>query len=95
MPEEPGGLRSSSNCVSFASEATIIHLSSRRVVLAGVTANPDSVWVTQQARNVAMDLNDQDVAVRILLRDHDAKAGTCRPPRSAGSLRAQEQEALA
>jgi putative transposase len=50
-----------------------IHLSSRRVVLAGVTANPDSGWVTQQARNVAMDLNDQDFAVRILLRDHDAK----------------------
>jgi putative transposase len=50
-----------------------IHLSSRRVVLAGVTANPDSAWVTQQARNVAMDLNDQDLTVRILLRDHDAK----------------------
>jgi putative transposase len=50
-----------------------IHLSSRRVVLAGVTANPDSGWVAQQARNVAMDLNDQDFAVRILLRDHDAK----------------------
>jgi putative transposase len=50
-----------------------IHLSSRRVVLAGVTANPDSAWVTQQARNVVMDLDDQDLAVRILLRDHDAK----------------------
>ncbi len=50
-----------------------IHLSGRQVVLAGVTANPDSAWVTQQARNVAMDLNDQDLAVRILLRDHDAK----------------------
>jgi putative transposase len=50
-----------------------IHLSSRRVVLAGVTANPDAAWVSQQARNVAMDLNDQGLAVRILLRDHDAK----------------------
>jgi putative transposase len=50
-----------------------IHLSSRRVIAAGVTANPDSVWVTQQARNVVMDLNDQALAVRILLRDHDAK----------------------
>jgi putative transposase len=54
-----------------------IHLSSRRVVLAGVTANPDSAWVTQQARNVAMDLNDEDLAVRILLRDHDAKFTGC------------------
>jgi len=50
-----------------------IHLSSRRVVLAGVTANPDAAWVTQQGRNVAMDLNDQGLAVRIVLRDHDAK----------------------
>jgi hypothetical protein len=25
-----------------------IHLSSRRVVLAGVTANPDSAWVTSR-----------------------------------------------
>jgi putative transposase len=50
-----------------------IHLSSRRVVLAGVTANPDLAWVTQQARNVAMDLDDHDLAVRFLLRDHDAK----------------------
>jgi hypothetical protein len=43
------------------------------VVLAGVTANPELAWVTQQARNVATDLNDQDLAVRIVLRDHDAK----------------------
>ncbi len=36
-----------------------VHLGSRRVVLAGVTANPDSAWVSQQARNAAMDLNDR------------------------------------
>jgi putative transposase len=50
-----------------------IHLSSRRVVLAGVTAKPDSAWVTQQARNAAMDLGDRGVSIRFLLRDHDAK----------------------
>jgi hypothetical protein len=50
-----------------------IQLSSRRVVLAGVTANPDSAWVTQQARNAAMALNDRGVSIRFLLRDHDAK----------------------
>jgi putative transposase len=50
-----------------------IQLSTRRVVAAGVTANPDSVWITQQARNAAMDLNDRGVSVRFLLRDHDAK----------------------
>jgi putative transposase len=50
-----------------------IHLSSRRVVLAGVTANPDSAWVIQQARNAAMDLGDRGVSLKLLLRDHDAK----------------------
>jgi putative transposase len=54
-----------------------IHLSTRRVVLAGVTANPDAAWVTQQARNAAMDLNDQDLAARFLPRDHDAKFTGC------------------
>jgi hypothetical protein len=50
-----------------------IQLSTRRVVLAGVTANPDSAWTIQQARNVARDLNDQQLPARCLLRDHDAK----------------------
>jgi putative transposase len=50
-----------------------IHLSTRQVVLAGVTANPDSAWVTQQARNLTMDLDQQDLSISLLLRDHDAK----------------------
>jgi putative transposase len=50
-----------------------IHLSTRRVVAAGITAHPDSAWVTQQARNAAMDLDDRGVPSRFLLRDHDAK----------------------
>jgi putative transposase len=50
-----------------------LHLSTRRVVAAGVTANPDSAWVTQQARNAAMNLDDRGVSIRFLLRDHDAK----------------------
>src|SRR6266487_3336917 len=44
-----------------------IQLSTRWVVLAGVTANPDSAWVSQQARNVAMDLDDRGVSLRFLL----------------------------
>jgi transposase InsO family protein len=50
-----------------------IHLSSRRVVVARVTVSPDSAWVTQQARNATLDLNDRGVSIRFLLRDHDAK----------------------
>jgi putative transposase len=50
-----------------------IELSTRRVVVAGVTANPDSAWVTQQARNVMLDLGDRAALPRFLLRDHDTK----------------------
>jgi len=50
-----------------------IQLSTRRVIVAGVTAHPDTAWVTQQARNAAMELSDRGVSVRFLLRDHDAK----------------------
>ncbi len=48
-----------------------IELHSRRVHLAGVTANPDSAWVTQQARSLAAD--EQLENVRFLIRDRDGK----------------------
>ena len=41
--------------------------------LAGVTANPDSRWVTQQARNLLLVLEERGRRVRFLLRDRDAK----------------------
>ncbi len=44
---------------------------SRRVLLAGVTANPDGVWMRQQARNLAVD--ERLHGVRFLLHDRDAK----------------------
>lgn len=43
----------------------------RRVHLAGVTANPDSPWVTQQVRNLAIDEKLADV--HYLIHDRDAK----------------------
>jgi putative transposase len=50
-----------------------VQVSTRQIVAAGVTANPDSTWITQQARNATMDLNDRQLSVRFLIRDHDAK----------------------
>jgi len=45
----------------------------RRVWLAGCTRNPTGEWVTQQARNLGLDLSEQ--GVRFLIRDRDSKYG--------------------
>jgi putative transposase len=48
----------------------IVH-GSRRVWFAGCTANPTGGWVTQQARNLGLDLADQ--GIRLPIRDRDSK----------------------
>jgi transposase InsO family protein len=48
-----------------------IHLGSRRVHVLGVTRNPDSAWVTQQARNLAV--GERFEGIRFVIRDRDAK----------------------
>jgi len=50
-----------------------IELERRRVDLAGVTANPNGAWVTQQARNLIMTVADQEQRPRFLIRDRDRK----------------------
>jgi putative transposase len=50
-----------------------IELGSRRLIWANCSANPDSAWVAQQARNVAYELQDRDVPVRFVIHDRDAK----------------------
>ena len=41
----------------------------RRVYLAGITANPDGAWTTQAARNFLMDPGARAASVRFLIRD--------------------------
>jgi putative transposase len=50
-----------------------IELGRRRVWITGVTGHPDASWVTQQARDVTGDLEDEGIAVKFLLRDRDTK----------------------
>ncbi len=48
-----------------------IEVGSRRIHIRGVTRNPDSAWVTQQARNLFM--TDALHGLSFLVRDRDAK----------------------
>jgi putative transposase len=50
-----------------------IELDTRRVHLAGVTANPNGLWVTQQARNLLLVLGERGRHLRFVVRDRDAK----------------------
>ena len=50
-----------------------IEMGSRRVHLAGCTAEPDSAWVTQQARQLVWQLTDEPQKMRFLIHDRDTK----------------------
>ena len=47
----------------------VIEHSTRRVHLAGITANPDGAWTTQAARNFLIDLGRRAASVKFLIRD--------------------------
>jgi hypothetical protein len=49
--------------------ALIVIEHSRRVHLAGITANPDGRWTAQAARNVLMDLGQLTTSIKFLIRD--------------------------
>jgi putative transposase len=50
-----------------------ISLERRRIELVATTSNPDGVWVTQQARNLFMALDDPDRPFRFPIHDRDSK----------------------
>jgi putative transposase len=52
-----------------------LEVGSRRVHLAGCTANPTGSWVTQQARNLGF--TDLFERTRFLVHDHDSKFSAC------------------
>ena len=47
----------------------VIEHGTRRVHLAGITANPEGAWTTQAARNFLMDLGARANTVKFLIRD--------------------------
>jgi putative transposase len=50
-----------------------IHLATRRILLAGCTANPNEVWVTHQARNLLWTLEEEGLKLKFVIHDRDKK----------------------
>jgi putative transposase len=51
----------------------VIEHASRRIRILGTTPHPTGAWVTQQARNLLMDLDGQAATIKFLIRDRDTK----------------------
>ena len=50
-----------------------LELGTRRVHLAGCTANPDGGWAVQQARQLAWSLSERTTPIRFLIHDRNSK----------------------
>ena len=55
----------------------VIEHGTRRVHLAGITANPDAAWTTQAARNLLMDLGQRAASIKFLIRDRAGQFADC------------------
>ena len=49
----------------------VIHLQTRKVLLARATFSPTNQWLKQEIRNVLWECEDQDITPRFFLRDND------------------------
>ena len=54
----------------------VIEVGSRRVPISGISPNPNSFWTTQQARQLAWELDHVDPSFCFLIQDNDTKFST-------------------